>query len=285
MQNGSGGELLHIMLTRRSTSALAEPGPDPAQLDLLLRAAATVPDHGSLRPWRFVVVSGAARRRFGEALVDVALERQPDLPSAAVEKMRAKAFVAPTFVVIVSSPHAGNKVPIWEQEASAACTGYALTLAAQTLGLGAMWKSAPFRGGGDLSTLLELRGEEQILGWVNVGTPSPGATDRAAARGSRRTVAIADVASRLTGSGLTPVSPSLDAGSPGTPGAGWTSGSEVATAVEVQRLPCQERGLLGGQVDTQLTDVIRLADATDRDGLRQPVAEVAEALFPVDQAE
>jgi len=202
------------MLTRRSTAALTEPGPDRDQLDLLLRAAATVPDHGSLRPWRFVVVTGEARQRFGDALVDVALRRQADLPTAAVEKMRAKAFVAPTFVVIVSSPHPGNKVPLWEQEASAACTGYALTLAAQALGLGAMWKSAPFRGGGDLSVLLELRDEEQILGWVNVGTVPPGAGDRAAARGARRSVTPADVASRLTAAGLAPVSPTLDAGSP-----------------------------------------------------------------------
>jgi nitroreductase len=189
-------------------SALVEPGPDAGQLDVLLRAATTVPDHGTLRPWRFVVISGDERDRFGGALASVALEHQADLPLAAVEKMRSKAFVAPTMVVIVASPTQGNKVPVWEQEASAACTGFALTLAAHALGLGAMWKSAPFRSGGDLSELLELTDEERILGWVNVGTAAPVVNERAAEiRAARDEVAPSDVASRLTDHGLEPVTP------------------------------------------------------------------------------
>jgi nitroreductase len=189
-------------------SALVEPGPDAAQLDVLLRAATTVPDHGTLRPWRFVVVSGDERDRFGAALASVALEQKADLPLAAVEKMRSKAFVAPTMVVIVASPVQGNKVPVWEQEASAACTGFALALAAHALGLGAMWKSAPFRSGGDLGELLELTDGEQILGWVNVGTAAPVVNERAAEiRAARGVVAPADVASRLTEHGLEPVTP------------------------------------------------------------------------------
>ena len=61
-------------------------------------------------------------------------------------KLHGKAFVAPTFVVIVSSPKAGN-VARWEQEASAAAAGYAMALAAHLLGVGAIWKSAPMRTG------------------------------------------------------------------------------------------------------------------------------------------
>ena len=36
-------ELLGALLERRSTAALVEPGPDEAELDLLLQAAATAP--------------------------------------------------------------------------------------------------------------------------------------------------------------------------------------------------------------------------------------------------
>ena len=89
---------LDELLTRRSIKSLAEPGPTDQQLDTILRAATTVPDHGSLRPWRFVVVSGDERSRFGDALVAAGLEADPELPDAARAKLHGKAFVAPTFV-------------------------------------------------------------------------------------------------------------------------------------------------------------------------------------------
>ena len=120
---------LDELLTRRSIKSLAEPGPTDQQLDTILLAATTIAHYGSLRPWRFIVVSGDDRSRFGDALVAAGLEGDPDLPDAVRAKLHGKAFVAPTFVVIVSSPKAGN-VARWEQEASAAAAGYAMALAA-----------------------------------------------------------------------------------------------------------------------------------------------------------
>ena len=37
---------------------LLEPGPDAAQLEQILAAAACAPDHGQLLPWRFVLLYG-----------------------------------------------------------------------------------------------------------------------------------------------------------------------------------------------------------------------------------
>ena len=53
---------------------LTAPGPDAAQLELILSVAASAPDHGQLLPWRFVIVPQAARAAlaevFGAALVE-----------------------------------------------------------------------------------------------------------------------------------------------------------------------------------------------------------------------
>ena len=49
---------LDFLMTRRSAGTLAAPGPSRAQLDQLLQAAGTVPDHGRLRPFRFAVIEG-----------------------------------------------------------------------------------------------------------------------------------------------------------------------------------------------------------------------------------
>ncbi|WCO68356.1 nitroreductase [Iamia majanohamensis] len=172
----SGAEVLGTLLDRRSTAALVEPGPDDAEVDLLLQAAATAPDHGRLRPWRFVVVDGDARERFADALEDGGLALDPDLPAGRREKLRSKAFVAPTLVAVIATPRPAA-VERWEQVASAACTGFGLVLAAHALGFGAMWKSVPFRTGPLLADMFDLEADDELLGWVLVGTPSdPAAT-------------------------------------------------------------------------------------------------------------
>ncbi|MDA8275572.1 MAG: nitroreductase [Actinomycetota bacterium] len=147
--------------------------PSAEQLEAILRVATTVPDHGGLRPWRFVVVSGAAaQERFGAALVSGLLEqRGDDVPGAAVAKMRAKATAAPCAVVLVAAPDPATNVAEWEQVASAACTGYALVLAATSIGLGAVWKSASVLETRAVREAFGLAAHERLLGWVNVGEP------------------------------------------------------------------------------------------------------------------
>jgi len=157
------------------------PEPDPegsppraADLDRIIATATTVPDHGGLEPWRFAVCIGAGRQRFAEALVAGLFEAKgPEQPDAVVAKMRAKAFAAPCSVVLIASPDPSANVAVWEQVASASCTGYAIVLAATGLGYGAVWKSASVLGTTPVRELFGLTGDESLLGWVNVGTPAP----------------------------------------------------------------------------------------------------------------
>jgi nitroreductase len=165
----SPADLLEPLLTRRSVGTFAPDGPTDAEMHLILQAAVTVPDHGALRPWRLVVVRDEARGAFGDALADAGRSANPELPDAVAERLRGKAFVAPALVAVVARVDTRAKVPAWEQVASASCAGYAITLAAHQLGLGAMWKSSPFSDGPMLRDVLDMSGEDQFLGWVNVG--------------------------------------------------------------------------------------------------------------------
>jgi nitroreductase len=155
---------LDLLLERRSAKTFTGEPPTREQLEQILRAATSVPDHGRMQPWRFTVISGAGRERFADALADAG-------PPEAREKLRSKAFVAPTMIVLATARKHNPKVPHWEQEASVAAAGYAITLAAHALGLGAVWKSAPVRRGAALNELLGIAADEEILGWVNVGVP------------------------------------------------------------------------------------------------------------------
>jgi len=160
---------LQPLLTRRSTAALFPPAPSADEVDAILAVAASVPDHGNLRPWRFVVVAGDAREAFGDALVGAALEADPALDPAVQERIRSKAFVAPALIAVAAHVDASAKVPAWEQVASASSAGYAIALAAHQLGLGAIWKSAPFHDGVVIQRALDLAPGDVFLGWVNIG--------------------------------------------------------------------------------------------------------------------
>lgn len=208
-------ELVDAMLSRRSTARLTGPGPDAEELELLLRAASTVPDHGNLRPYRFVVVPEGGQHAFGDALAAAVAESNPDAPGDKLAKARSKAFLAPCRIVIVASPR-GERIPVWEQEVTAGCTGYAIALAAHALGLGAIWKTAGVLDGTDLRRVLGLVEGERVLGWVNLGrvegsdgsVQTPGeAAASPPADAVRPPVDLAAIASVLDHEGRTPYTP------------------------------------------------------------------------------
>ena len=161
--------LLVRLVGRRSAPSTRGEPPTEDELAWLLRAATTVPDHGGLRPWRFMIVSGQARSRLAEALAADYVEARGDTPASVLEKVRGKAFNAPTLIMLIASPRTGSTVPEWDQLASASCCAYAIVLAAHALGLGATWKSTPYRDGTSIRSLCELSETEQLLGWVNIG--------------------------------------------------------------------------------------------------------------------
>ena len=61
-------DALEALITRASPLQLADPAPDRDALNAMLHAAVRAPDHGRLHPWRFIVITGAARSRLGEML-------------------------------------------------------------------------------------------------------------------------------------------------------------------------------------------------------------------------
>ncbi len=96
---------------------------------------------------------------------------------AKLDGMRQKAFRSPTVIALIASPKPG-KVEVWEQVATAACAGYAITLGAHAIGIGAVWKSVPFTKGAALAKLFAMTPEEEMLGFIHLGRP---ATDEVAA--------------------------------------------------------------------------------------------------------
>ncbi len=61
-------DLLKSRFSYKPMDMLPDGGPSDAEIDTLLTIAARVPDHGKLVPWRFIVFTGDARQRAGDAL-------------------------------------------------------------------------------------------------------------------------------------------------------------------------------------------------------------------------
>ena len=93
-------ELLAAIGTRSSAARVGLPGPTPEHLALILEAAAQAPDHGRLRPWRFIVVDAGLRDRFAVAAATAKRVRLPSMSeeqfAAECEKMRN----SPAIVVV-----------------------------------------------------------------------------------------------------------------------------------------------------------------------------------------
>jgi nitroreductase len=164
-------EVLEFLLTRRSRPAktLAPPAPAPAELDILLRAAVRVPDHGKLEPWRFVVLTGPALARIGAAVRARGAERGER--AEALEKLAGGFERAPLIVAVVAVPKPSATIPEIEQTLSAGAVCLSLVNAALAAGWGANWLSGwPARDAVFLGPALGLGPGEWVAGFVHIGS-------------------------------------------------------------------------------------------------------------------
>ena len=165
---------LELLLQRRSHGRLAHPAPTPEALDNLLAAAVNVPDHGRLQPWRFILVQDEGLTRLGAILA--AAESRRGGAADQIERARTLPQRAPLIIIVVASPKAHDKVPAWEQEASAVCAAHAIQMAAYAQGYGAIWRSGYFAEDRGVTAELGIGERESLVGFLYIGTP----TDEAA---------------------------------------------------------------------------------------------------------
>ncbi len=163
--------VMDFLLTRRSRpyKTLTTPTPTREQLSPLLTAAARVPDHGKLEPWRFCVLTDAALSRLASLANErgAALAIDPDK----IDKAAATFLNAPLIVAVIASPKPSNKVPEIEQLYSAGATCLSLLNAALATGWGANWLTGwPSHDRVFLTEGLNLAKHETVAGFIHIGT-------------------------------------------------------------------------------------------------------------------
>jgi nitroreductase len=172
-------DAMELLLARESALKLASPGPSQEALDVMFQSALRAPDHGRLRPWRFVVVPEEKRERFGDVMADCLHRQDPNASAEMLQRERDKALRAPVIVVVAAQIHRGHKIPEVEQLVSAAAAAENIMLAANAQGFGAMWKTGAPAYDATVKQALGLDPDNDIVGFLYVGTQVGGGSPAA----------------------------------------------------------------------------------------------------------
>lgn len=165
-------DVISALHGRVSIAVLGEPAPDAGQRDTMLRAAMRAPDHGVLRPWRFLMIEGDARARLGDIFVEARLQDEPLAETAAIEKLRMKPFRAPLILVAVAETDPHHKVPVVEQVVATGAAVENIMVAAHAMGIGAMWRTGGMAHHPHVKRALGFAEKDEIVGFIYLGTPA-----------------------------------------------------------------------------------------------------------------
>jgi len=169
----AGGDLWTLLAARRNFTLrrLHAPGPKHAQLESIVEAAAHAPDHGLLRPWRFVLIPEHRRADLGEVFAQALAERDPGCGSEALATARDKAFRSPCLLVAVLRDDAvASAIPVTEKLVSLGCAIQNMLVASQALGFATGLASGAAMDNGAMRRLLRLEDCERAICFVGIGT-------------------------------------------------------------------------------------------------------------------
>lgn len=164
-------DIFDAIHTRQSIGKV-RPDPIPHEtIEKLLAAGAQAPNHYKVRPWRFVVLTGAGREHLGEAMAQSFRARFPDAPEEALQKERAKPLRAPLIIAVGVDQPAEPKVDEIENIAAASAACQNILLAAHALGLGAIWRTGDTARDPRIKQFLGFASDQHLIGFLYIGYP------------------------------------------------------------------------------------------------------------------
>ena len=165
--------ILSLLETRRSGKPrdLVGPGPSVEELQRILTIAARVPDHGTLTPWRFVLVGDDQRDALAELLLKALATDNPEATEAHREKEVGFAHYPGQLIVLLSAAVEDHKIPVWEQELSCGAVAMNLLTAAHAMGYVCGWVTG-WRTYSETVRGALCKPGERIAGFIFIGHPA-----------------------------------------------------------------------------------------------------------------
>lgn len=151
---------------------LQAPGPTMAEMDAILEAGASAPDHGKIVPFRFVVVPDSVRQAFIEASLAAFKSAVPDADEAGLRKARGKAEQPPAIVALVARIDGQHpKIVASDQWLTVGCALQNLWLAAESLGFACGVSSGRLMDTQIMRKAFGLGETEALVAVISIGTP------------------------------------------------------------------------------------------------------------------
>ena len=162
-------ELIEALNTRATAKTYGADAPTKEHLAIALQAAVRAPDHGRLRPWRFMLIEGDQRRKFGDMLAASAQRRVPGLSAGDLQRERDKAMRAPMIIIVACRVVPGTKVPAIEQLMAVGAATQNILLGLHNFGYAAAWKTGEAAYDPEVKKSLGLNSDDHIVAFVYAG--------------------------------------------------------------------------------------------------------------------
>lgn len=180
MSYDSSMDTFEAIRSRRSVG-LSEGDVPRETIAELIELSALGPNHKLTQPWRFAVVTGAARERLGEVWArEAAAGIDPDKREAVMAGEARKLLRAPA-VIAVATKTDPNPVTAEEDLCATSAVIQNLLLAAHAKGLSAAWKTGKIVSSTEVKRFLGFDPSDRILAMVYLGAKAkeePGSRDR-----------------------------------------------------------------------------------------------------------
>jgi nitroreductase len=168
-------DVIEAIVNRRSLSKMRQDTPPRELVEKVLSAAVHAPNHHNTQPWRFFVLSGKARDELGEELAESLRLRMTDLDPAKLDGFmtaeRAKPMRSPVLIVVGVTPERDDAMSVREDLQAASAAIQNMLLAANSLGLAAIWRTGDGAYDDRIKAYFGLRPQDEIAGIVYLGYP------------------------------------------------------------------------------------------------------------------
>lgn len=170
--SGVDNAVLAAIRNRRSIGKMLTEVPDRSLIEQVIEAGTWAPNHHLTEPWRFFVLEGDARVRLGEAMGAIAAARETDSgrASAVAASTATKPLRAPILVAIGVEP--AETAPQIEEIAAVSAAAQNMLLAAEAVGLAAIWRSGWIAFTPEMRDFFGLSTNGSLLGFIYLGYPA-----------------------------------------------------------------------------------------------------------------
>ena len=163
----------NFYLKRRSVLA-RKMSPQPIKendLNQIIQAGIRVPDHGSLNPWKLVIIQGEKLAIVDkEIILSEYIKKNPNSDKNFQEIESKRLQRAGAVIAVLSTPVDHPSIPLWEMHLSSGAVCMNLLSCAQSLGYAAQWLTEWYSYNDKMLTYLGGRiGIDKISGFIYIG--------------------------------------------------------------------------------------------------------------------